>query len=230
MKVEIYSDIACPWCYIGEKRFASALAEFAQADQVEVVFRPYQLNPDASPAPAPLMKELEKKFGARAPQMLAQVGSVAKAEGIDMNWDDAIGVNTLTAHRLLRLAETEYGVAAQHSLMEKLFDAYFTNGGNVADHALLADLAVASGLDRDRVESYLASNEGLAEVKGEIAQAQRIGVRAVPTFVFEGKSAVEGAQSPAVFLQVLEEVQQELAAATPAASEAGLCVDGSCSI
>ena len=230
MKVEIYSDIACPWCYIGERRFEAALAGFRHADQVEVVFRPYQLNPDASRTPAPLVEELRAKFGPQSEAMLRHVGTAARGEGIAMNWEKAVAINTHTAHRLLRLAEKEYGAEAQRRLMEKLFEAYFTNGGNVADHALLADLAVAAGLDRERVESYLATEEGLAELEAELEHARRIGVRAVPTFVFEGEQAVEGAQPASTFLQVLEQIHGELAPSNTGSDAADACADGACAV
>lgn len=230
MKVEIYSDIACPWCYVGERRFTRALAAFPQADQVEVVFRPYQLDPTLPDTPSPLAEQLRKKFGPQADAMTGQVASVARQEGLDLRFEKAQAVNTLTAHRLLRLAEKEYGREAQRALAEKLFEAHFTNGGNVADPELLTDLAVSAGLERERVQAYLASEEGLREVQDEITYAQRIGVRAVPTFVFDGQQAVQGAQSTSAFLQVLEELQREAEASAEQDASAGACADGSCAV
>lgn len=229
MKVEIYSDIACPWCYIGERRFGRALAAFPQAGEVEVVFRPYQLDPGLPHAPSPLVDRLKDKFGARAEAAVRQVEAAGAQEGLTFRFDRAQAVNTLTAHRLLRLAEREYGAAAQRALAEKLFEAHFSLGADVADADTLADLAVAAGLERARVEAYLASGEGLREVQDEIAHAQRLGVRAVPTFVFDGKYAVQGAQPTSAFLQVLEEVHHEAAGATPA-DAADACADGSCAV
>jgi predicted DsbA family dithiol-disulfide isomerase len=207
MKVEIYSDIACPWCYIGEKRFAAALASFPEAE-VDVVFRPYQLDPGAPATPRPLVDALREKFGANVPRMLARVTDAARDEGIEMRWDEAIAANTLAAHRLLRLALHEYGAGVQRALAERLFDAHFTGGGDVGDLALLTELAVAVGMDRDRTRAYLESSEGLAETRAEIAEAQQLGVRAVPTFVFEGQYVVEGGQPAAVFTEVLQEVSR----------------------
>lgn len=227
MKVEIYSDVVCPWCYIGERRFARALAAFPQADQVEIVFRPYQLDPTMPDTPRPLPEHLADKFGPRVDAMMQQVTSVAAQEGLTMRWDEALAVSTLTAHRLLRLAEQAYGAEAQRALADRLFEAHFTRGGNIADPALLTDLAVEAGLERGRVQAYLASDEGLQEVQDEIAAAQRRGVRAVPTFVFEGRYAVQGAQPPSTFLQVLEKVQREVAA-LPDAEAASACADGTC--
>ena len=205
MKVEIYSDIACPWCYIGEKRFAAALRSFADRE-VDVSFRPYQLDPAAPTTPRPLIAALREKFGTNVQQMLDRVTGVARGEGIEMHWDRAVAVNTLTAHRLLRFALAEYGAEVQRALAEKLFDAHFSAGGDVGDHALLTTLAASVGMDADRVRRYLDSDEGLAETRAEIEHARELGVRAVPTFVFDGQYVVEGGQPAEVFADVLRQV------------------------
>ncbi len=240
MKIEIYSDVACPWCYIGERRFARALAAFPQADRVEVVYRSYQLDPEAPAAAIPLSEYLQRRFGGSAGGMLQQVTDAAKGEGIEMDWDRALSVNTLTAHRLLRLAEHEYGAAVQRALVDKLFAAHFSLGQDVADHELLTDLAVAVGMDGARVRGYLASGEGLEETRYELDQARRLGIRSVPTFIFEGQYAVQGAQPASVFLQALEEVAARTARApveggsgegeSAEADTDDACADGSCAV
>src|SRR5690606_20979544 len=168
MKVEIYSDVACPWCYIGERRFARALAAYSGADRVEVVFRSYQLDPGAPAEAVPTKEYLRRRFGDRVDEMLDRVSSNARGEGIVMDWDRALSVNTLTAHRLLRLAEHEYGADVQGALAEKLFAAHFTEGGDVSDHELLTSLAESVGMDPERVRTYLATGEGEAETTAEI--------------------------------------------------------------
>src|SRR5690606_33521353 len=115
MKVEIYSDVACPWCYIAERRFARALAAYPGGDRVEVVYRSYQLGPEAPAEAVPMMEYLSRRFGDRVDGMLERVSENARVEGIEMAWDRALSVNTLTAHRLLRLAEREYGPAVQRA-------------------------------------------------------------------------------------------------------------------
>lgn len=231
MKVEIYSDIACPWCYIGEKRFQRALAAYPQADAIEVVYRSYQLDPDTPAEPMPHNEYMERRFGRPVDDMLSQVTETAQREGITMNWDDAVAVNTLTAHRLLRLAEHEYGAEVQRALVERLFAAHFTDGANVADHDLLTEYAVAVGMDEARVREYLASEEGLAETRADLDAARARGIQAVPTFVFEGQWAVQGAQPASAFLQVLEEVAERSAGAEAASNaEADSCADGSCAV
>ena len=209
MKVEIYSDIACPWCYIGERRFTRALSNLPENDQVEVIFRPYQLDPSLPDTPRPLKDQLKDKFGPRLDATLRHTASVAAKEGLELRFDDAQSINTLTAHRLLRLAREKYGPEIQRALAHELFEAYFTNGDNIADPELLTDLAAKVGLDWEHVEAFLASDEGKTEVQEEIARAQRLGITAVPTFVFDGRTAVQGAQPTSVFLEVLEELQQE---------------------
>ena len=211
MQVEIYSDVVCPWCFIGERRFAKALRSFSGRDDVEVVFRPFQLDPGAPATPLPLLDSLRAKFGPNARAMTERVTAVGAEEGIDFRWDDALAVNTLTAHCLLRLAEREYGSDVQHALVERLFDAHFTRGGNIADPGLLAALAVESGMDRERVERYLATDEGLAETRAELQQAREMGISAVPSFVFEGQYLVEGGQPAETFVAVLNEVASRLA-------------------
>ena len=206
MKVEVYSDVACPWCYVGKRRFERALAEFPGAGEVEVVYRPYQLDPAAPAAAVPLMDALAKKFGPGAGSMAERVAETARAEGITMDFASALAANTLDAHRLLRLAELEGGPAVQHAVAEGLFEAHFARGADVGDPEVLAEIAAAAGMDPERVRAYLASGEGAREVRAGIAHAQRLGVTAVPTFVFEDRYAVQGAQPPSVFLQALETV------------------------
>ncbi|WP_424644093.1 DsbA family oxidoreductase [Embleya sp. AB8] len=238
MKVEIYSDIACPWCYVGKRRFERALAAFPGAEDIEVTYRPFELDPSTPQQPAPLRERLAAKFGAAELEgMNARLVEVGAGEGITFDLDNALSANTLTAHRVLWLALTEYGPAAQAALKDRLLAAYFTEGENVADHARLTEFAVEAGLDRDRVVAFLASAEGVEEVRREIAGAREIGVTAVPTFVFEGKWAVQGAQEASTFLQVLAQVRDQVreqhtasSAPTAAAGDDDACADGSCAV
>jgi predicted DsbA family dithiol-disulfide isomerase len=235
MKVEIYSDVVCPWCYIGERRFQRALAAFPGAGSVEVVYRAYQLDPGAPEEAVPVREYLRKRFGRPVDEMLRRVTENARGEGIEIDWDRALSVNTLTAHRLLRLAEREYGPAVQRALVEKLFASHFSLGGDVSDPELLAGLAESVGMDGARVRAYLASGEGLEETRAEIDRARDLGITAVPTFVFEGRWAVQGAQPASTFLQALEEVASQVAAEGSAGGsvrdDAGdACADGSCAL
>jgi predicted DsbA family dithiol-disulfide isomerase len=210
MKVEVYSDIACPWCYIGKHRFERALAAFPGGDTVDVVYRPYQLDPGAPEEASSHRAYLDSRYGPGSAAMDAKVAKIGEGEGIAFDFDHALHVNTLSGHRLLRLAEVEYGPQTQARLKEKLFAARFADGGNVGDPALLADLAAQVGIDRDRAAAYLASDEGQKEVREEIAQSRALGITSVPTFVFEGRWAVSGAQEASTFLRVLEQVTADL--------------------
>lgn len=231
MKVEIYSDVVCPWCYIGERRFERALAAFPDAGEVEVVFKPFQLDPGASESAIPLRRHLEKKFGPNFDRMTSRVGEVAEGEGITIDWDRALSVNTRTAHRLGLLALAEYGPIVQRALMEALFAAHFTHGRDVADHGTLTELAVSVGMDAARVRAFLESGEAGDEVVTELAEARSLGVQAVPTFVFDGQYVVEGGQPASTFLQVLEEVKRLSAEkATSGDAKGEACEDGSCAV
>jgi predicted DsbA family dithiol-disulfide isomerase len=240
MKVEVYSDIACPWCYIGKHRFERALSAFPGAAGVEVVYRPYQLDPGAPSVASSHRAYLDSRFGPGSAQMDARVAKLGLDEGIKFDFEYALHVNTLTGHRLLHLAETEYGAAVQVALKEKLFAARFAEGGDVGDPAQLTELAVASGMDRERVAAYLDSREGTEEVLAQIAQAQELGITSVPTFVFEGRWAVSGAQESSTFLRVLEQVAADTREHTVAGDTAdegvgrdedeGTCSDGVCAV
>jgi len=232
MKVEIYSDIQCPWCYIGKARFEKALAAFPQRDQVEVVFKAYQLNPDLPTDPqeaVPHDEYLTARFGPGFKQMSQNVSAVAAKEGLDFHTEKALIVNTFNGHRLLLLAEREGGPTLKTALATRLFKAQFTDGENLADTARLVALAAEVGLDAARVQAFLASDEGTAEVNAEIAEARAMGITGVPTFVFEGKWGVSGAQESETMLKVLEQVSAEMAnaGAVPAGHA---CDDDSCTV
>lgn len=211
MKVEVYSDIACPWCYIGKHRFERALAQFPDARSVEVVYRPYQLDPSAPAVASSHREYLDRRYGPDSAKMDARVAELGRGEGIAFDFDKALHVNTLDGHRLLRLALAEHGPAVQAALKERLLAARFAEGGNVGDHEQLTEAAAAVGMDRARVSAFLACDEGRKEVLEEIAQAQAMGISSVPTFVFEERWAVSGAQAAETFLQVLEQVSAQTA-------------------
>lgn len=211
LQVEVYSDIACPWCYVGKRRFEEALAAFPGRDRVEVVYRPYQLDPSTPEKAEPLSERLALKFGReQLPAMHARLHEVGAGAGIAFDFDNALAANTLTGHRLLGHALEAYGRDTQAALKDRLLRAYFTEGADIGDHEALVGYAVDAGLDRDRTAAFLASDAGLAEVRAEIERAREIGVTAVPTFVFQGKWAVQGAQETATFEQVLAQVWDEL--------------------
>jgi predicted DsbA family dithiol-disulfide isomerase len=206
MRVEIWSDVVCPWCYIGKRRFEQALENFDGRDGVEVVFRPFQLDPTAPPGVAtPVAEVYARKFGGpqRAEQIIGHVTNVAAACGIEFHLDRAVRANTLLAHRLLWFAESR---GVQIALKEELLRAYFTDGRNVGDPDVLVELAARVGLEPSEVEAFLASDAGTDEVRAELAVAAENEITAVPTFVFGGRWSVPGAQDVEVFERVLERV------------------------
>ncbi len=206
IEVEIWSDVVCPWCYIGKRRFETAIAAVADEIDVDIVFRPYQLDPTASLGKAgPVVDAYAKKFGGpeRARQIIEHVTAVAAESGIEFRMDRALRANTLLAHRLLWLARASH---LQIAMKERLLHAYFIDGLDIGDPEVLATCASEVGLDHDRVLAFLDSDDGVAEVGDELRLAAELEITAVPTFVFDGRWMVPGAQDPDTFVQVLRRV------------------------
>ena len=229
MRIDIWSDVVCTWCWIGKHRFQRALEAMGdKVPQVEVRWHPFLLDPDAGTTPVPLRQAYAAKFGGaeRVEQMLAQTQSAARAEGLPMDFDQGqVKVTTLLAHRLLWLAGRE---GVQEPVGEALFRAHFERGRNLADPQVLVDAAAAGGIPAERVEAMLASDEGLADVRAGLGQAQALGIQSVPTFVINGRYAVQGAQPPEVFAQVLAKVAAEQAPA--AGGDEPACGADGCSV
>jgi predicted DsbA family dithiol-disulfide isomerase len=206
MKLEIWSDVVCPWCYIGKRRLESALADYERADEVEIVWRSFELDPDAPRTrPEPPAERLAKKYGMtveQAEQAQARVSAVAAAEGLAYRLADAASGNSFDAHRLLHLAG-ERGL--QPELKERLLRAYFTEAEPIGEPDALARLAVEVGLDADEVAELLAGDRFADEVRADERRAQTLGIRGVPFFVFDERIGVEGAQPPEVLLGALRQ-------------------------
>ncbi|UQI43948.1 DsbA family oxidoreductase [Streptomyces sp. HU2014] len=228
MKVEIYSDIACPWCHVGKNRFERALAAFPGAEGVEVVYRPFQLDPGAPEKPLPHREVLAEKYGPQSVAMDDRITAIGEAEGLTFDFDTVVENNSLLAHRLLRFVLGAYGPAAQARLKGRLLEAHFGEGLDIGDAGQLADAAVTVGLEREPVAAFLGGDDLRDEVLAEIDEGRRRGVTAVPTFVFEGQWAVQGGQDTETFLRVLEQVAEATGAAAPEAGES--CADGACEV
>lgn len=207
MKVEIWSDIACPWCYIGKVRFENALAQYEHANEVNVVWRSYQLQPDAPWENAPSATEhLMARYGRTEEQvqdMLRNVESVAAGEGITYHLANAVAANTLDAHRLSKLGEAK-GVGK--AVMERLMQAYQSEGANVADPNTLVRLGVEAGLDEADVRTLLTTDEYLAEFNADLQRANAFGVQGVPFFVIDEQHGISGAQPTEFFLSALQQL------------------------
>ncbi|MEV0947449.1 DsbA family oxidoreductase [Rhodococcus sp. NPDC049939] len=204
VEIEIWSDVACPWCYIGKHRFLSALAEFDGRDRVNVVWRSYQLDPDAPVGTrrSELQFLMESK-GISAPQVRQMFGHVAglgAGDGLKFDFDTAIAANTFDAHRLIHLAGE-----SRDALMDALFRAHFSDGVAIDDRAELVKIASRVGLDADTVREWLESDAGADAVRADLNAARQLGVSGVPFFVANRRVAVSGAQPQEVFLQFLNQ-------------------------
>jgi predicted DsbA family dithiol-disulfide isomerase len=204
VRVEIWSDVVCPWCYIGKRRFETARHRFeAQFDhRLDVEYRAFMLDPTAPAVGVPVRQAYEKKFGGpeAAQQIIARVTEQAAGEGLTFNMDRALRANTLPAHRLLVLAHRE---GVQSALKERLMAAYFTDGLDIGDAEVLLDTAAAAGLDRDQAGAWLADDGGADEVAESLLFAADNGIASVPTFVLDRRVALPGAQDPDTIVRVL---------------------------
>ena len=209
MRVEIWSDVVCPFCYIGKRRFENALASFEHADQVQVLFRSIELDPDAPQHPTEKVPSaLARKYGItleKALQNMAGVDRMAAGEGLVLNQAEAPHANTRDAHRLLHLAEAEGGPGAQARLNERFLQNYFVDAENPADHALLRESALGVGLDPARVDEVLAGDEFADAVSADIDQARAYGATGVPFFVIDQRYGIAGAQPTEAFARTLEQ-------------------------
>jgi len=207
--IEVWSDVICPWCYIGKRRFEEGLVQARAAHpdvDFAVSYRPFQLDPTAAPGVAgPVVDAYAKKFGGpeRAAEIIGHVTRTAAEVGLEFRLDIAQRANTLLAHRLLWLAEQPDSPVPQVDVKERLLQAYFVDGVHIGDAEALADCAADVGFDRDDVVSFLESDRGVAEVDAELRHAHENGITAVPTYVLDGRWAIPGAQEPDTFAKVL---------------------------
>ena len=205
MLIEVYADIACPWCYIGERRLAQALAQRPDIE-VERRWRPFQLQPDLPPQGLPWAEFVATKFGggAQAERMFARVAQAGAPDGIDFRFDRvATAPNTLDAHRLVLFA-AERG--QEWPMADALFAAHFSEGRDLNDPDQLVAVAESVGLDAAAVRAYLASDAGIAEVAASQEQAERLGITGVPFYVIDGRYGLSGAQPVDVFVRALDEL------------------------
>ncbi|MGP6172620.1 DsbA family oxidoreductase [Corynebacterium sp. A21] len=206
MRIDIWSDYVCPFCTVGERHLSLALENFRSRDDVEIVWRSFQLDPAAEKDPQGTMVDsLVKGKGMPREQVENMVSGLAEraaAVGLDFNWRDGVNANTWDAHRVGQLAR-EKGVGT--SWDDTVKAGFFSQGRNVADHDTLREFADQVGLERTEVDRVLSSDEFSDQVNADIATARQIGVQGVPFFVFDGRLAVSGAQPVEVFTQALEQ-------------------------
>ena len=210
MKVEIWSDIVCPFCYIGKRKFEKALEDFEGEEKVNIVWRSFQLDPDMKFVPGQSVHEyLGKRKGtdtAGGKKMNDGMRATAKEVGLAYDFDIAIPNNTMDAHRLLHFAKAK---GLQNQMKERLFKAYYTEGKNIGDTETLVKLAAEIGLPAAETTAILQAETYRLQVLEDQHKAQQIGVNGVPFFVFNDKYAVSGAQPAEIFTQVLNKVGEE---------------------
>ena len=211
MKIEIWSDVMCPFCYIGKRHIEKAVEQSQLNDQVKIEWKSFQLNPGMKTDPSKninqYLADIKGITVDQAEQMNARVTAMAKEAGLEYHFEKAIVANSFDAHRFSHLAK-KHGL--QHEAEEQLFKAYFTDGKNTADHEILIQLGTEIGLNADEIKNVLTGNDFANAVENDIADAQQLGIRGVPFFVFNRKYAVSGAQPIEVFSEVLDKADAEM--------------------
>lgn len=228
VRIDVWSDVICPWCYLGESRLMTAIDQLDWADELEVRWRAYQLDPRATAEPSPLKPAIERKYGPGAyDAMTTRLTALGAAEGLDYRFDLAQRVNTLDAHRLLAWAaelddplQDRVG-GPQMRLAHRLFRAYFTEGRNVADHDTLLEMVDDAGLDREGAAGVLGSDAWRDEVAADLDGALDRSVTGVPAFVLEDTFMVPGAQEIETMVLMLERARERLVPV--AAADGGAC-------
>ncbi|GAB3141262.1 protein disulfide isomerase FrnE [Micromonospora sonneratiae] len=194
MKIEIFADVLCPWCYIGKRRLAAALARIADRDRVQIVWRSYELAPQDGRVPGPTAAEaMAGWWGDQAAARVERIRALGAAEGLELNLHIARPVNTFDAHRLCHLA-ADHGLADE--MMERLLHAYHTEGLNVADPETLEQLGIEAGLAPTDVRDLLGGDDHAERVRADERRAAQLGVTGVPSLVIDGQPPVSGVQSP----------------------------------
>ncbi|KPB01384.1 DsbA family oxidoreductase [Ahrensia marina] len=198
VKLDIVSDVMCPWCFVGKRRLEKALKNIDQEIDVEIKWLPFQLDATLPPEGKDRQLYLSEKFGGKenAEKFYQTIKQAGDDEGIDFDFDAIeVSPNTMDAHRLIAWAGQQ-GDEQQDRIVELLFKAYFQDGKNIGDHAVLAKIAAEGGMDAQQVSGRLKSDDGLIETRQAVDHAHQIGVNGVPCFIFDGKYGVSGAQAP----------------------------------
>lgn len=212
MRIDIWSDVICPWCYLGKRRLERAMERLDWAGDIEIHWRAYLLDPTATAEPQDLESAINRKYGPGAfSGMKKRLGALGEAEGIAYNFDTAVRVSTLDAHRLLAWAWDEAGAAGQGALKERLLRAYFEDGANVADAATLGRLAAEAGLNAVKAGEIIAADAYRDVVLADLEGAMDREITGVPAFVVEDRLLIPGAQDTDTFVDVLNRVRVRFA-------------------
>ena len=231
LDVQIWSDIVCPWCYVGKRRLEAALARFEHRDAVEISWRAFELDPYAARVRDPSVSyagRLAEKYRMpvdRAEQMIRNMTELAAAEGLDFRFDHIRPGNTFDAHRVLHMAATR-GLGGQAK--ERLLLAYMTEGEPIGDPETLIKLAGQIGLDTDEVRTALAGDNHATAVRHDEEEARRFGINGVPFFLFDRRYGVSGAQPAEVLLRILDRVWTELPSEPEMVADGAVCGPDGC--
>jgi predicted DsbA family dithiol-disulfide isomerase len=202
VQIDIWSDIVCPWCYIGVERFDRALKRFD--DEVAIALHPFQLDPEAPIPGEPARARYERRFGQGIDAMFERIAGEARALDLPLDWDRALTANTFDAHRLIAYARP---FGRDRALEARLFRAYFAEGLDVSDRGVLAGIATGVGLDGGAASAYLESDDGVDRLGAELSLAFEHGITAVPSFLFRDEFLVPGAVDEATFARILEQMR-----------------------
>jgi len=230
MQVEIWSDVVCPWCYIGKRRFESALRSFRGRDDVEIIWRSFELDPLAPKVmDRDMAAMLSEKYGMskdKAMDSIADITNLAQSEGLEYRLKSAKMGNSFDAHRLLKMAAL---VGLGGAMKERLFKAYFTDSLEISSHDVLIGLGTEVGLDASEIRKMYSGDYMIADVRSDEALASKHGITGVPFFIFDSKYGVSGAQTTDVLIEVLNKVNEESSPIrVPGESDAPGCGDDSC--
>lgn len=214
LRIDIWSDIACPWCYVGKRHLEQALGSFPEAKSVEIVWHAFELNPSAprESHEGPYAERLAKKYGMSSKEAQSRIDhlvSVGKSDGLTLDFERIRPGNTFDAHRVVHYARE---VGKQDAVKERFLRGYLSEGEAIGDPAVVARLAVDVGLDAERVSAILASDEYAREVRTDEAEAHRLGIHGVPFFVVGGRYALSGAQPAELMGRALSQAWSEMAA------------------
>lgn len=231
LRIDVWSDIACPWCYVGKRRLETALRDFPHADDVKVVWHSFELDPGAPKEQDPKVSHAErlaKKYGMSVQQAKLnsdRLRDIAKGEGLSFDFDHIRSGNMFDAHRLVHLGKAR---GKQHEVKERFMKGYLEEGALMSDHGTLLRLAIEAGLDEGEVADVLASDQFAADVRADERDARELGISGVPCFVLDGKFAVSGAQPAQVMLSALQQAWSERDPAEEQLPEGAVCGPEGC--
>lgn len=231
LRVDVWSDIACPWCYVGKRHLEQALARFPSREGVEVLWRAFELDPSAPaelPAEIPYSERLAKKYGSsreEAERMIRRMTATAAQDGLDFRFDRIRPGNTFDAHRVVHLAQER---SKQDAVKERFFRGYLSEGASIGNHETLIRLAAEAGLDDEEVRATLASDAYALDVREDEEEATELGIRGVPFFILGGRYAISGAQPADVLLRALSLAWQDITGEPVQVGEGEVCGPEGC--